>query len=222
MAILTCLFACCVAYLIGSVAFALVSARLFHLADPRTYGSGNPGATNVLRSGHKGAAFFTLLGDTFKGAFAVLMARFLGLGNFSIAAFSDPEIAVGLVGLAAYFGHLYPVFLKFKGGKGVATAGGVMLAFTPLAGLSVLGIWILAAILTRYSSLASILAAILAPPVVLLLGGSESQAVVVGVMGMGLILKHWGNIRRLIAGEETKIGSKKKGSETSEHHSPPS
>jgi glycerol-3-phosphate acyltransferase PlsY len=162
MAVLTCLAACCIAYLIGSIAFAVVSARLFHLADPRTYGSGNPGATNVLRTGHKKAALFTLLGDTCKGAFAVLMARFLGLGESSIAVFGDPETAVGLAGLAAYAGHLYPLFLRFKGGKGVATAGGVMLAFTPLAGLAALGSWILAAAATRYSSLASIIAGIAA------------------------------------------------------------
>jgi glycerol-3-phosphate acyltransferase PlsY len=194
--------ACIVAYLIGSVSFAVLSARLFNLDDPRTYGSGNPGATNVLRSGNTKAALFTLLGDTLKGVAAVLLAAALGLG----------DLTIGLVGLFAFFGHIFPIFLKFKGGKGVATAGGVVLALEPLAGAVTLGTWILAALLTRYSSLASVLAALIAPVWILVFSGSAGfvHAAVVAVMSVTLLIKHWGNLRRLLAGQEMKIGSKKK------------
>jgi glycerol-3-phosphate acyltransferase PlsY len=196
------LIACFVAYLIGSVSFAVLSARLFKLADPRTYGSGNPGATNVLRTGNTKAALFTVLGDTLKGVAAVRLAAFLGLDAW----------IVGLVGLAAFFGHLFPVFLKFKGGKGVATAGGVLLALEPLAGFVTLGAWILSAFLTRYASLASIIAAVSAPAWILVFAGSDGalNAAVVAVMSLTLTIKHWGNIRRLLAGQETKIGGRKK------------
>jgi glycerol-3-phosphate acyltransferase PlsY len=194
--------ACIVAYLIGSVSFAVLSARFFNLDDPRTYGSGNPGATNVLRSGNTKAALFTLLGDTLKGVAAVLLASGLGLD----------ALTIGLVGLFAFFGHIFPIFLKFKGGKGVATAGGVVLALEPLAGAVTLGTWILAALLTRYSSLASVIAAIIAPVWILILSGGTGlvHAAVVAVMSVTLLIKHWGNIRRLLAGQEMKIGSKKK------------
>lgn len=188
------------AYLLGSVPFAMLSSRVFGLADPRTYGSGNPGATNVLRSGNKTAALFTLLGDALKGWVAVFAAQRLG--------YSDT--VVGLVALAVFFGHLYPVFLKFKGGKGVATAAGVLLALDPLLGLAVLGTWLFAAFAFRYSSLAAVLAAALAPVYAVLMHGGDGQTLVVAVLGLALIGKHWPNIQRLLAGQESKIGSKKK------------
>jgi glycerol-3-phosphate acyltransferase PlsY len=192
------LAACLVAYLLGSVSFAMLSARLFGLADPRTYGSGNPGATNVLRTGNKAAALFTLLGDALKGSAAVLGARALDL--------SEP--GVGLVALAVFLGHLFPIFLKFKGGKGVATAAGVLLALAPPVGLATLATWLLTAGLSRYSSLAALLAALLAP-VYAIFFGAGVHGVTVGAMSFLLIARHAGNIRRLLAGEEGRIGAKK-------------
>jgi len=187
------------AYLLGSVPFAMISSKIFGLADPRTYGSGNPGATNVLRSGNKKAALFTLLGDALKGWVAVFVAQRVGL----------TDTVVGLVALAVFLGHLYPVFLKFKGGKGVATAAGVLLALDPLLGLAVLGTWLLVAYVSRYSSLAAVLAAGLAPVFAALMHGATGQTIVVGVLAMALIGKHWPNLQRLMAGQESKIGSKK-------------
>jgi glycerol-3-phosphate acyltransferase PlsY len=188
------------AYLLGSISFAIISSKVFRLADPRTYGSGNPGATNVLRSGNKKAALFTLLGDALKGWVAVFIAQHLGLS----------DAVVGLVALAVFFGHLFPVFLKFKGGKGVATAAGVLLALDPLLGLAVLGTWLFVAFASRYSSLAAVLAAALAPVYAVLMNGGNGQALVVGILALALIGKHWQNIQRLLAGQESKIGSKKK------------
>jgi glycerol-3-phosphate acyltransferase PlsY len=141
------------AYLLGSVPFAIIASKLFGLADPRSYGSGNPGATNVLRSGNKKAALFTLIGDGFKGWLAVFIAQ---QAEFSNAV-------TGLIALAVFFGHLFPIFLKFKGGKGVATAAGVLLALNPILGLAVLATWLLVAYVSRYSSLAALIAAGLAP-----------------------------------------------------------
>lgn len=188
------------AYLLGSVPFAMISSRVFGLADPRTYGSGNPGATNVLRSGNKKAALMTLIGDALKGAVAVIVAQQTGFGDTAIA----------LVALAVFIGHLYPVFLKFKGGKGVATAAGVLLALDPILGLAVAGTWLLVAYVSRYSSLAALIAAAAAPVIAVLMHGVTNQTLVVGLLGMALIGKHWQNIQRLMAGQETKIGSKKK------------
>jgi glycerol-3-phosphate acyltransferase PlsY len=188
------------AYLLGSIPFAMVSAKLFVFADPRTYGSGNPGATNVLRSGNKKAALFTLLGDALKGWIAVFVAQQAG--------FSDN--LVGLVAVAVFAGHLFPVFLGFKGGKGVATAAGVLLALDPLLGLGVLATWLLIAFTFRYSSLAAVTAAVAAPLYSVLMHGGSGQVIVVGVLALALIGKHWGNLQRLLAGQESKIGSKKK------------
>jgi glycerol-3-phosphate acyltransferase PlsY len=188
------------AYLLGSVPFAMISSKVFGLADPRTYGSGNPGATNVLRSGNKKAALMTLIGDALKGAVAVIVAQQMG--------FSDTVIA--LVALAVFLGHLYPIFLKFKGGKGVATAAGVLLALDPVLGLAVAGTWLLVAYVSRYSSLAALIAAAAAPVVSALMYGANNQTIIVGILGMALIGKHWQNIQRLMAGQESKIGSKKK------------
>lgn len=197
---LTTLIACLAAYLLGSVSFAVLSARLFRMADPRTYGSGNPGATNVLRSGNKKAALFTLLGDALKGTVAVLAAKFLEL----------PAQTIGLVALAVFLGHLYPVFLKFKGGKGVATAAGVLLALAPLVGLATLATWIATALLSRYSSLAAIVAALLAPAYAMLFDEADGYTGVVLAMSLALVAKHFVNIQRLLAGQESRIGSKKK------------
>ena len=183
-------------YLLGSLPFAVLISRAFGLADPRSYGSGNPGATNVLRSGNKKAALFTLLGDALKGAAAVLLARTL----------NAPELVVALTGLAAFLGHLFPLFLKFKGGKGVATAAGVLLALDPIVGLTTLAAWLVVAKLSRYSSLAAIVAALSAPLSVALSGGERGQVLVVGLMALGLIAKHKANIQRLLAGQEPKIG----------------
>ncbi|MBK6357693.1 MAG: glycerol-3-phosphate 1-O-acyltransferase PlsY [Betaproteobacteria bacterium] len=188
------------AYLLGSVPFAMISSKIFGLADPRTYGSGNPGATNVLRSGNKKAALFTLIGDALKGAVAIIVARQLGLS----------DTVVALVALAVFLGHLYPVFLKFKGGKGVATAAGVLLALDPVLGLAVAATWLLVAYVSRYSSLAALIAAAAAPFYAALMHGATNQTIVVGILGMALIGKHWQNIQRLMAGQETRIGGKKK------------
>lgn len=197
---LAALLAIVAAYLLGSVPFAVVVSRAFGLADPRSYGSGNPGATNVLRTGNKKAAILTLLGDALKGWVAVFAAQQAGL----------PDTVVGLVALAVFFGHLFPVFLKFKGGKGVATAAGVLLALDPLIGLAVLSTWLLVAFAFRYSSLAAVAAAALAPVYVGLSRGTDALILIVGILALSLIGKHWQNIQRLLAGQESKIGSKKK------------
>ena len=188
------------AYLVGSIPFAMISSRIFGLADPRTYGSGNPGATNVLRSGNKKAALFTLIGDALKGTLAVVVARQMGMDDTTIA----------LVALAVFLGHLYPIFLGFKGGKGVATAAGVLFALDPILGAAVAGTWLLVAYVSRYSSLAALVAAAAAPLIAALMHGATHQTIVVGILGMALIGKHWQNIQRLLAGQESKIGGKKK------------
>lgn len=187
------------AYLLGSVPFAVLSSRLFGLADPRTYGSGNPGATNVLRSGNKKAALLTLVGDALKGWLAVFLAQRFGL----------PEGVVALVALAVFLGHLFPVFLKFKGGKGVATAAGALLALDPWLGLLTLATWLLVAYVSRYSSLAAIVAAVLAPLYAATLHGADALFGVVVLIALGLIAKHWVNLQRLMAGQEGRLGGSK-------------
>ncbi len=189
------------AYLLGSVPFAVVASRLFGLADPRSYGSKNPGATNVLRSGHKGAAIFTLIGDLAKGWLAVFLAA-----RYSAVLGND---TVGLVALAVFCGHLYPVFLGFKGGKGVATAAGVLLAIDLRLGLATLGTWLLVAFTLRYSSLAALVAAVSAPIYAVLLWGRDPLVLAVGVIAVLLIGKHWPNLQRLMAGSEPRIGAGK-------------
>jgi glycerol-3-phosphate acyltransferase PlsY len=188
------------AYLLGSVPFAMISSKLFGLADPRSYGSGNPGATNVLRSGNKKAALLTLIGDAMKGWAAVFIAQRMGLS----------DNVIGLVALTVFLGHLYPIFLKFKGGKGVATAAGVLLALDPVLGLGVMGTWLAVAYISRYSSLAAVFAAAAAPLFAALMHGASNLVVIIGIIGMALIGKHWQNIQRLLAGQESKIGGKKK------------
>lgn len=200
------LLAVLAAYLLGSIAFAIISSRLFGLADPRSYGSKNPGATNVLRSGNKTAAIFTLLGDASKGWLAVYLAQKYSVEYFTGSA----NTLIGFVALAVFFGHLYPIFLKFKGGKGVATAAGVLLALDPLLGLATLATWLFIAFTLRYSSLAALIAATAAPIYAAMLWGTNGLVAVVGVIAMALVGKHWQNLQRLMAGSEPKLGAKKK------------
>ena len=202
--VLSVLVAIVMAYLLGSVPFAVVSSRLFGLADPRSYGSKNPGATNVLRSGNKKAAIVTLLGDLAKGGLAVFLAQTYG-PHFGLGSGT-----VTLVALAVFFGHLYPIFLHFRGGKGVATAAGVLLALDPLLGLATLGVWLLLAFTLRYSSLSALVAAATAPLIAFFLWGRDPLLAAVAIIAMALVAKHWPNLQRLMAGTEPKIGSQKK------------
>lgn len=191
------------AYLVGSISFAVVISKAMGLADPRSYGSGNPGATNVLRTGNKLAAALTLAGDALKGLVAVLVAKALA-DRFG---FGDGTIA--LVALTAFVGHLFPVFHRFQGGKGVATAAGVLLALKPVLGLGTLATWLLIAFFFRYSSLAALVAAIFAPLWYLFLFGPDAVAAAVALMSALLIWRHAKNIRNLLAGKESRIGQKK-------------
>jgi glycerol-3-phosphate acyltransferase PlsY len=191
------------AYLIGSVSFALLMSKAFGLADPRTYGSGNPGATNVLRSGKKSAAVLTLLGDAAKGWLAVwLTQRFAPQDENYL-------LLVALVAIAVFLGHVFPVFLRFKGGKGVATALGVLLALSGWLGLAVLATWLLVAVMFRYSSLAALAASAAAPIYVMLMAGPREYVWVAGALSLLLFWRHKRNIQNLMAGTESKIGSKK-------------
>lgn len=191
------------AYLLGSISFAVLSSWLFGLADPRTYGSKNPGATNVLRSGNKAAAVVTLLGDAFKGWFAVYLAQTFG------PQWQVPEISIALVALAVFLGHLWPVFFKFVGGKGVATALGVLLGINLWLGLACLAVWICVALIFRYSSLAALSAAVFAPFCYFFLFGFNAQLGAVFFMSMLLLYRHGGNIANLMAGKESRFGGKK-------------
>ena len=198
------LIAVVAAYLIGSLSFAVIVSRVMGLSDPRSYGSGNPGATNVLRSGNKTAALATLLLDAFKGWLPVALAWWLA------PHFGWDEPTIAAVGLAAFVGHLWPLFFGFKGGKGVATAAGVLLGINPWLGLATLATWLIIAFFFRYSSLAALVAAVFAPFYQLLIWGAGPLAVAVGVMSLLLIWRHGSNIRKLLAGQESRIGSKSK------------
>jgi acyl phosphate:glycerol-3-phosphate acyltransferase len=191
-------------YLVGSLSFAVIVSRAMGLADPRSYGSGNPGATNVLRTGNKAAAMATLALDALKGFVpvfaAVLLAERYGWGDNTIA----------LTGLAAFLGHLWPLFFKFKGGKGVATAAGVLFGFNPLLGVATLLSWALIAAFFRYSSLASLVAAVFALFYQVLIWGGGAVAWAIAVMCALLVWRHQGNIKKLLAGTESKIGQKAK------------
>ena len=202
MAWLWSLAAVLAAYLVGSLSFAVIVSRMMGLADPRSYGSGNPGATNVLRSGKRSAAVLTLALDVVKGYLpvlaALLLAPRLGLGTGTVAA----------VGLAAFLGHLWPLFFHFKGGKGVATAAGVLLAFNPWLGAATLATWLIVAAFSRYSSLASLAAAAFAPFYQMLIWEADGYALAIGVMSLLLVWRHEGNIRKLVAGTESKLGHK--------------
>ena len=201
------LLATLAAYLIGSLSFAVIVSRAMGLNDPRTYGSKNPGATNVLRSGSKAAAVVTLLLDAVKGWLPVVLVRWYG------PAWGLGDGTVALVGLAAFLGHLYPVFFRFQGGKGVATAAGVLLGFEPLLGLGVLAIWILVAKTTKYSSLAALIASGVAPLLHAIFWGGSSATLAIFVMSLLLIWRHASNIAKLINGTESRIGQKAKPAE---------
>ena len=200
------------AYLVGSLSFAVIVSRLMGLSDPRSYGSGNPGATNVLRSGSRKAAILTLALDAFKGYVPVAAVAYFG------APYGLREGTVALVGIAAFLGHLWPVFFRLRGGKGVATAAGVLFGFEPLLGLATFATWAIIAFFFRYSSLASIVSAVFAPFYQLLIWGAGPIAGAVALMGLLLLWRHAANVQKLLAGTESKIGHKAGMAET---HAPP-
>jgi glycerol-3-phosphate acyltransferase PlsY len=190
------------AYLIGSLSFAVIVSKLMGLPDPRSFGSGNPGATNVLRTGRKAAAALTLLGDALKGWLAVILAR-----QFA-PQFGQPEEVVLLCALAVFIGHLFPVFFRFQGGKGVATALGVLLALNPWLGLACLLTWLFMAKVFRISSLAALTTAVLAPVYAGLLMGWGNSAIAVLVIALLLVYRHKNNLVKLVNGEESRIGAR--------------
>lgn len=190
-----------VAYLIGSISFAIVVSYAFGIADPRSYGSKNPGATNVLRSGKKIAAALTLLGDAMKGWFAVYLAQAYA-GDLQMDG-----VAIALVGLAAFLGHLYPVYFRFHGGKGVATALGVLTGFSLWLGIATLTTWIVIALIFRFSSLAALISAVFAPAYCVFLFGFNAESMAVFVISALLVWRHRANIRNLLAGREGRIGA---------------
>jgi acyl phosphate:glycerol-3-phosphate acyltransferase len=196
------------AYLIGSLSFAVIVSRVMGLNDPRSFGSKNPGATNVLRSGNKGAAVSTLLLDGLKGWLPVVLVKWYG------SAYGLGDGTVALVGLAAFLGHLYPVFFHFKGGKGVATAAGVLLGISWVLGLATLATWLIVAFFSRYSSLASLAAAVFAP-LYYLLGDRAAWYVdkgilmVLFVISALLLYRHRENISKLLKGTESRLGAAK-------------
>jgi acyl phosphate:glycerol-3-phosphate acyltransferase len=198
-------------YLIGSISFAVVVSHAMGLADPRSYGSGNPGATNVLRTGNKKAAILTLIGDAFKGWLPVWLVTHFGarLGLDPVQLTS----AIALSAIAVFLGHLYPVFFRFQGGKGVATAAGVLLAIHPVLGVATLLTWIIIAFFFRYSSLAALAAAVFAPFFQVFLFGPSRISLAVLAMSLLLIWRHRANISKLLAGKESRIGDKKKAAE---------
>jgi len=186
-------------YLAGSIPFALLVSRAMRLPDPRSYGSGNIGATNVLRSGNRIAALLTLAGDAAKGWVAVLAASALGLAVEPVA----------LVGFAAFLGHVFPVWLRFHGGKGVATAAGVLIAFDWRLGVGVLAVWLAVVAATRYSSLAALAGALVAPALAGWMFGIDARFYAVLAMAALLVLRHRANIVKLLRGEESRVGEKK-------------
>lgn len=189
-------------YLLGSISFAVIASCIFRLPDPRTFGSKNPGATNVLRSGNKAAAILTLLGDAGKGWVAVVLAQHLapvwGLDNKVIAA----------VALLVFLGHIWPVFLRFKGGRGVATAVGVVLGLNLWSGILAIITWIIVALIWRFSSLSALVAATLTPVYAWIFLGSEVSTLVILVISLLIIWRHKSNIANLVAGKETRIGKR--------------
>lgn len=187
-----------IAYLFGSISSAIIVCRLMGLPDPRTQGSKNPGATNVLRIGGKKAAIITLLGDVLKGVIPVFAARLLGFD----------AITLSLAALAAFFGHLYPIFFRFEGGKGVATALGCLIALSPLTACCWGATWLVMAFLFRYSSLAALTASVLAPFYIWLFTREQAYVMAVTIMTILLLIRHRTNISKLLRGEESKIGRK--------------
>ncbi len=199
-------------YLVGSLSFAVIVSRVMGLDDPRTYGSQNPGATNVLRSGNKKAAIATLLFDALKGYLPVLLVKLYG------PDFGLDDRAVALVAISAFIGHLWPVFFAFKGGKGVATAAGILFGVEPWLGAAVMGTWLIVAFFFRYSSLAALAASLFAPAYYLFGNQvawqtSDAELLAVMVMSALLLMRHKDNIARLVSGQETKIGAKKQATE---------
>ena len=193
-----------VAYLLGSISFAVAVSRAMGLPDPYTHGSKNPGATNVLRTGNKLAAALTLIGDGAKGWLAVTLAR---------AVLGDPSqtsvnMLLGLVAIAVFLGHLYPIFHRFKGGKGVATAARILFAINWALGLATLGTWLIVAIFMRYSSLAALCAAVFAPIYFTFLFGLQPMGLAILIMSALLIYRHRSNIRNLLNGTETRLSKK--------------
>ena len=197
-----------VGYLIGSLSFAVIVSRVMGLNDPRTYGSKNPGATNVLRSGSKAAAIITLLLDALKGWLPVVLVKYFG------KPYGLEEGTMAMVGLAAFLGHLFPVFFRFQGGKGVATALGVLLGFSGILGLATAASWLLIAYFFRYSSLASLVAAVFAPVYYVFGNGlawylDKSVLLAISLMSLLLVWRHAANITRLIKGTESRLGKPK-------------
>ncbi len=193
------------AYLIGSVSFGIITSKIFGLGDPRTYGSNNPGATNVLRSGNKTAAALTLLGDGFKGWLAVWLTQKYG------PQFGLGDGAVALAAVAVFLGHLWPVFFRFAGGKGVATLLGILIGISLWLGLATIATWVIVAYAFRYSSLAALIASVFAPFFYALMEGPDMILLAIVVMSALLIYRHAKNIGNLLAGKESRIGAKKKG-----------
>ena len=194
------------AYLVGSISFAVVVSKCMQLPDPHSYGSGNPGATNVLRTGNKLAAVLTLLGDALKGFVAVMLARWL-LGDESLSSTLGSWVLCGVV-IAVFLGHLFPIFHGFKGGKGVATACGILFGINWVLGLATLGTWLIVAIFMRYSSLAALSAAIFGPIYFVFLFGLQPMGIALLVVSLLLIWRHRSNIQNLMNGTESRIGSK--------------
>jgi glycerol-3-phosphate acyltransferase PlsY len=195
------------AYLIGSVSFAVVVSKCMRLPDPHSYGSGNPGATNVLRTGNKVAAGLTFLGDALKGFFAVVLARAI-MGDPPLDVYLDSWVLCGVV-IAVFLGHLFPIFHGFKGGKGVATACGILFGINWILGLATLATWVIIAVFLRYSSLAALAAAAFGPIYFIFLFGFEPVGISLLVMSLLLVWRHRANIEKLINGTEGRIGSKK-------------
>ncbi|MFK7964785.1 MAG: glycerol-3-phosphate 1-O-acyltransferase PlsY [Burkholderiaceae bacterium] len=200
---MTSVIAVLLAYLLGSVSFAVIVSRVFGLADPRSFGSGNPGATNVLRTGNKAAAVLTLLGDLLKGLVAVLLAQYFA------REFGLTKVDIGLVALAVFLGHLFPVFHRFQGGKGVATAAGVLFGLNFWLGLATLTTWAIIAFFFRVSSLAALISAIFAPLYYTFLFGLNFTGLIVLAISLLLVWRHRANISKLIEGKESRIGGNK-------------
>jgi acyl phosphate:glycerol-3-phosphate acyltransferase len=190
------------AYIVGSLSFAVIVSRLMGLDDPRRYGSKNPGATNVLRSGNRSAAVLTLALDALKGYLPVWLVLAYG------PRWGLGETTAAFAGLAAFVGHLWPVFFRFQGGKGVATAAGVLMGLNPWLGTATLVSWLIVAAFFRYASLASLVAAAFAPFYQALIWGVEPALIAVVAMSLLLIWRHEGNVRKLLAGKESRLGEK--------------
>ena len=197
-----------IAYLIGSISFAVVVSKCMRLPDPHSYGSGNPGATNVLRTGNKTAAVLTLIGDALKGYLAVMLARVI-LGDESLTSTLSSWVLCGVV-IAVFLGHVFPIFHGLKGGKGVATACGILFGINWILGLATLGTWIIVATFMRYSSLAALAAAVFGPIYFVFLFGFQPMGNALVIVCSLLIWRHRSNICNLMQGNESRIGSKKK------------